>query len=198
MCKVNRHFYKCPLCLAVCAIETEHQIFPSCQHCSTALEYMGRVERDNLVKDHVRCACDGRCTGAVGPKCDCHCGGVNHGTGAVVRFTTIEGKIVAETQPTAKQISEAREFIATRDAALDEWRRLNAAKNAGYIPRDQFMRWLALDRAISHARKLRSHAGRMKALSAVGHKPARVALPPVCEPSLTLAPISTAQPGRLF
>jgi len=25
--------------------------------------------------------CDGRCTGAVGPACDCKCGGENHGGG---------------------------------------------------------------------------------------------------------------------
>ena len=28
--------------------------------------------------------CDGRCTGAKGPTCDCPCGGINHGTGRVV------------------------------------------------------------------------------------------------------------------
>ena len=25
--------------------------------------------------------CDGRCTGAIGPNCDCHCRGENHGRG---------------------------------------------------------------------------------------------------------------------
>jgi hypothetical protein len=32
--------------------------------------------------------CDGKCTGATGPNCDCICGGENHGTGRVVPIYT--------------------------------------------------------------------------------------------------------------
>jgi hypothetical protein len=32
--------------------------------------------KGRLVPDH---KCDRRCTGATGPKCDCSCGGANHG-----------------------------------------------------------------------------------------------------------------------
>jgi hypothetical protein len=33
--------------------------------------------KGRLVPDH---KCDVRCTGATGPKCDCSCGGANHGS----------------------------------------------------------------------------------------------------------------------
>lgn len=45
---------------------------------------MGRVEKKRLVNAAMRCPCDGRCTGATGPNCECSCGGVNHGTGRLI------------------------------------------------------------------------------------------------------------------
>jgi len=195
---VNRHFYKCPLCLCVAAVDSEHAQAITCGYCQNPMEHMGRVQRERLVKDEIRCACDFRCIDAVGPKCDCQCGGKNHGSGKVVHVTVDAGKLVAETKPTAKQVIEAREYRATQEAALAEWRPLNNAKHSGYIPRDQFCRWLALERAITAARKMRSHAGRMKALAHVGHVPQRQTLPTPAASSEALAPVKAAKAGCLF
>lgn len=194
----NRHFYKCPLCLCVAAVDSEHAQAITCGYCQNPMEYMGRVAGERLAKDEIRCACDFRCIDAVGPKCDCSCGGKNHGSGKVVVVTVDAGKLVAETKPTAKQVLEAREYRATLEAALAEWRPLNAAKHQGFIPRDQFCRWLALERAITAAKKMRSHAGRMKALAAVGHRPTRQALPTPAASSEALAPVKAAKAGCLF
>lgn len=45
---------------------------------------MGRVKAKRLVEWIILTPCDGRCTGATGPNCDCVCNGKNHGTNRVV------------------------------------------------------------------------------------------------------------------
>ena len=159
------------------------------------MEYMGRVAGERLAKDEIRCACDFRCIDALGPKCDCSCGGKNHGSGKVVVVTVDAGKLVAECKPSAKQVMESKEYQQTLEAALSEWRTLN---NSGYLPYDQFIRKITLERATRTARKLRSHAGRMKALAAAGHRPQRQALPTPAASSEALAPVKTAKAGCLF
>jgi hypothetical protein len=54
---------------------------------------MGVVAGDKYTKTENRAPCDGRCTHAVGPHCDCGCGGVNHGTGRLVATVVAEGKV---------------------------------------------------------------------------------------------------------
>lgn len=199
MCNsVNRHFYKCPLCLCVAAVDAPHQQAITCGHCSEPMEYMGRVYQDRLVKDKTRCACDERCTSARGPKCDCHCGGMNHGTNAVVHVRIECGKVVAEVKPTAKQVTEAREYIATRDEAREAYRNLNAQ---GYLPYEQFIKKLRLERELAAAKKSRTHAARMRHLAAAGFTPTRKALPTPAAPvasSEALVPVTTAKAGCLF
>jgi hypothetical protein len=56
---------------------------------------MGQVKGDKYELIENRPACDGRCTHAHGPHCDCECGGVNHGTGMVVATVIKEGKVKA-------------------------------------------------------------------------------------------------------
>lgn len=42
----------------------------------------GRYSLTEVIGAHVESVkCGARCTGAVGPACDCSCGGANHGTG---------------------------------------------------------------------------------------------------------------------
>jgi hypothetical protein len=53
---------------------------------------MGEVHADKYKKMGTKAACDGRCTHASGPVCDCFCGGVNHGTGKLVQCVIAEGK----------------------------------------------------------------------------------------------------------
>lgn len=164
------------------------------------MEYMGRVYQERLVKDETRCACDERCTSARGPKCDCHCGGRNHGRHAVVHVRIDCGKIVAETKPTAKQITEAKEYRATRDEAQEAYRPL---AYAGHLPYEQFIRKLRIERELAKAKKARTHAARMKHLAAAGFTPKRQALPltpaePRNTPSVLTAVTTTAKAGCLF
>lgn len=74
------HYYRCIDCLSVATAE-DYKPRGECGTCGGALEYMGRVQADRLVKTTERCKCDGRCIFAKGPNCDCKCCGDNHGSG---------------------------------------------------------------------------------------------------------------------
>lgn len=69
------------------------------------------------------CTCDGRCTGARGPNCDCHCGGENHGKGMVVAAELGVGGRVTFGPPADADAARARaaEYLeatrAIREAA---------------------------------------------------------------------------------
>jgi hypothetical protein len=113
--------------------------------------------------------------------------------------TVDAGKLVAETKPTAKQVMESKEYQETLAAALSELRSLTARQDRKeFLPYNEFCRMLALRRTVHAARKLRSHAGRMKALAAVGHRPTRQALPTPAASSEVLAPVKAAKAGCLF
>jgi len=98
-----RHFYRCADCLSVVATETKIQpvqvppsyfySFGECGACGGAIEYMGEVHRDHLIRTALRVPCDGRCTGATGPSCDCRCGGKNHGSNRLVEVVVETGKL---------------------------------------------------------------------------------------------------------
>ena len=105
MATTDRHYYRCRSCCFVVALEgklestvnettggTEYKL--RCV-CDGKLELLGRVcrARRGLVLDSERCACDGRCTNAPGPSCDCKCGGGNHGTGRMVPIEIDAGGI---------------------------------------------------------------------------------------------------------
>lgn len=47
-----------------------------CARCPEHGVYRLQPIKGRLVPDH---KCDARCTSATGPKCDCSCGGANHG-----------------------------------------------------------------------------------------------------------------------
>lgn len=167
MCKVNRWFWKCDECLSVAAVETDLSAQPKveCGCCGGGMSLMGRVERDRLVRDAEVCACDERCTGASGPHCSCHCGGVNHGTGAVVAVMFDQGSIpklaVVETAAARARAAEYREALATFTSERDA---IIRAKSAGWIDQARFDRLRHLGRMLDRARTLRTHSGRMKAL----------------------------------
>jgi hypothetical protein len=84
------YYHKCNDCLTPFA-STEQKI-DLCD-CEGEVTYMGIVQGDKYEKVENRPACDGRCTHAHGPCCDCQCGGVNHGTGRVVQTVVSEGKV---------------------------------------------------------------------------------------------------------
>ena len=99
-----KHYYRCADCLTVAA--TVEKLadgrdtygYPTgrpaavCDACGGGIEYMGEVHRDTLhTSKGWAPICDGRCTHATGPSCDCKCGGKNHGSHLVVEVVTVSG-----------------------------------------------------------------------------------------------------------
>jgi len=178
MCNASRHFWKCPDCLTFCAVEGSCPTRLNCGYCSVPMTYMGAVQQDRLTKTEERCPCDDRCTNATGPNCNCKCGGINHGTQAVVTVSIDCGPVpVANVRPSAQTLWDLKEYRALRDVIRSEWKSIEDLKSHGYVPHDQYMRGRALIRALNHARTLTSHGGRMKTLRAVS-KPGKVAAKP--------------------
>jgi hypothetical protein len=175
---MDRHFYRCYDCLTVMAAEVFERD-AECGLCGGPIEHMGRVERDRLVKHGMECACDFRCTSARGPKCDCKCGGKNHGSGLVIPVRYDMG---------AKPVLVAPNS-AKAQAVAEEWRAGQAVLVAQIEPllrRKQYDRWLPaneyaqlsrLQRALRSSRGYRTHATRMKTLAPYLPAPTPKALP---------------------
>ena len=49
---------------------------------------MGKVLMGKVYDVSLRPPCDGRCTNAQGPSCECQCGGANHGSQKLVEHLT--------------------------------------------------------------------------------------------------------------
>jgi hypothetical protein len=157
MCNKSRHFWKCPLCLTVAAVESDTVGKLDCGHCRIAMNYMGKVSQSRLTRTEERCACDARCTNAVGPSCDCQCGGVNHGTQAVVTVTVDAGPIPqANVRPTAQALWDLKEYQALRATLQQELKTAQDARHHGQAQR--------ICSALWKAATMTSHAGRMKHL----------------------------------
>lgn len=90
---MTRFYYRCTTCLSVFVLEQRKDNL-YCGHCETILYFMGAVVRDSrvLTKEVEETPCDQRCTHALGPVCNCKCGGVNHGSGHVIISTKVLGK----------------------------------------------------------------------------------------------------------
>lgn len=84
------YYHKCLDCLTPFSSTEKH--IDVCD-CDGPVIFMGIVHGDHVVKQENRPACDGRCTHAHGPSCDCACGGANHGTGRTVSTMVIQGKV---------------------------------------------------------------------------------------------------------
>jgi hypothetical protein len=172
---MNRFCYRCTDCLFV--VFTEESVSGAeCEACGGKFEYMGRVapKGRRLYEVVTQCACDGRCTGAVGPSCDCSCGGVNHGSGAVVRVIKDQGAVPRLAARDAdKQLAAAVEY---RNALRGAQGRLGAEFGSSVeaykngFPR---LHWETYNeirqayRGIAKAKALRTRGGRLKALARV-------------------------------
>ena len=86
------YYHKCNDCLTPFSSTERHIDLCDCDGCVT---FMGQVNGNTYQQTANKPACDGRCTDACGPICDCQCGGVNHGTGRLVQTVVKEGKIKA-------------------------------------------------------------------------------------------------------
>lgn len=171
-----RFCYRCSDCLFVSFTEELTKDSLECAGCGGKIEYMGRVapKWNRLFTVETRCACDGRCTGALGPCCDCSCGGVNHGTGAVVKIVRDLGAVPKLSARDADaQYAAAVEYRRAVEAAkgrmeaefgalLDDYR--EGRRIISYETYSEIRRAYA---DIAHAKGLRSRAGRIKALAKV-------------------------------
>ncbi|MET0263379.1 MAG: hypothetical protein ABW223_10810, partial [Rariglobus sp.] len=83
----------------------------TCGVCAGALEPMGYVYR--AVKGGGDCPCDYRCTGALGPSCNCRCEGANHGSGLVVGLEGLTARPVDHVEAASRATewkSSVKEF----------------------------------------------------------------------------------------
>lgn len=146
-----RYYYRCLDCLTTMTFEKT--LGPArCGICGGRLEYLGPVVYDRWVKVEHRPKCDGRCISAAGPRCDCQCGGENHGAGlAGIVEVAKDGGPVRVTPSDARQIEAAK-------ARAEEYRRLLAeakelAKRTGWG-----------EYHLVKIMRLRSHPARVKKL----------------------------------
>lgn len=84
------YYHKCLDCLT--PFSSAEKKIDLCD-CDGPVILMGIVHGDKFIQHGNRPACDGRCTHAHGPSCDCACGGANHGTGRTVSVVVSEGKV---------------------------------------------------------------------------------------------------------
>lgn len=124
--------HRCRDCLTVAFSDLRNGL-PSCGICSGAWEHQGSVDKHGLYEVHSRTACDERCTGAAGKKCECQCGGENHGTGATIEYRVGLGNVPKN--------AKSRDILALR-ARVSDWR-----------SRCEALRLAVLERCPSAARK---------------------------------------------
>lgn len=185
--KVDRHFFRCLDCLDVIAVDCETKkngyggrvfntypaIRPECD-CGGSLHYMGKVQQSRLVMTSIRCACDGRCTNAIGPSCDCSCGGVNHGSQKLVTVVTDGGAVPTLKPREDVQVRRARvaEFNTALQAAKDRiaskyGERYDDFQNGRYIAGELYWEIKEADAKRRKAALLQTHKGRINALAKV-------------------------------
>lgn len=169
---MSRFYYRCPDCLSVVALDSERSpTAPTCAVCDVRMEGMGRVARERLVRDELRCPCDDRCTCAAGPNCSCKCGGENHGSGLLVVVQIDAGGIPRVTPPDARATVRRDEYRAAVRRAEDRMpgedeaaRKARGEWLEGRAAEDYFER-LRMKRELRRIRGLRTHHGRMRALA---------------------------------
>ena len=171
-----RHFYRCSDCLSVVATDAKIrpvQVPPSylysygeCSACGGPVEYLGEVCRDHLVRRELRVPCDARCTSAIGPHCECQCGGENHGSNRLVEVIVESGSLPRFMVPeNARAKGETyRELLRTVRSAHDaRFGRVFQLETERVLPSPpDWYRFggQRLNQQILAARELRSHAAR--------------------------------------
>ena len=157
-----RWFVRCVSCLSISCIEADRvPLGARCGLCDGTMESMGRVEGDRLVKEHLLCPCDGRCTEARGPLCVCKCGGKNHGSGLLVVVTRDAGAVprisprgsVADLQVARLR---AERFKAAEALANDTRYALERKRQASWLERSDFDRLRLLEARLRELRKART------------------------------------------
>lgn len=166
---MQRHFYKCCDCLSVIANDSDSRFASPnavCGLCASKLIHMGRVVEQGLVRDSLECPCDLRCTHARGPKCDCSCGGRNHGSQAVVHIVRDAGGIpVAQTPYSGKAEQIAAEWRAAYADIMAIIQPMRERKSSQWVPSSEFNELLRLESLRRKARKSTNHKNRLRILA---------------------------------
>lgn len=170
--EAKRYYYKCCDCLSPMVTERPMTGPAEC-FCGGNLAYMGQVKRDGHVHDEgTATPCNTLCTDATGPSCDCSCGGKNHGVhmAADIKVDIDRGVVILTPPNKEKALAVAKEYREAHDAA---WQRLVARYGDDLTTTAWLERplWEAItnDKATwRHAKSLRVHSARMKALGKVG------------------------------
>jgi len=121
---------------------------------------MGQVQGNHYVKTGMRAPCDGRCTHASGPHCDCSCHGANHGTGRFVTTVLKQGKVVVS-DPSADihdEMVRGYKYRELRDKAEEIFAKVFAG-----VPSFEYNARVARHE-LNHALGLRVYDRRQKAL----------------------------------
>jgi hypothetical protein len=182
----KRHFYRCNDCLTVVATETKlkwkwnenytGQFLDAVCACGGTFQEMGETTAYGTLRQEVGhvTPCDSRCTGALGPNCDCPCGGENHGKGITVPVYT-DGPIPRVGTPD-KAIGKATEFRAVCAEYMAYWQaqygHLQDDRSAGrWLTPEMFRKLCDGEREYASfikAKGMKVHASRMKAIRKLG------------------------------
>jgi hypothetical protein len=154
------HFYRCADCFGTLALERD-DTGARCD-CGGALEYLGRAENDRLIVDGFRVPCDSRCVNARGPKCECGCGGANHGNGALVQVQIDAGGVPVASKPHDRE--KRHEIAGTFRAALARAEANYSAKVGQVIGYDAAA-WQIREQ-LKNARKFKTQKRRLAAIDA--------------------------------
>jgi hypothetical protein len=161
-------YWRCADCLRTFTVESS--VHPEVCSCGGKPERMGAVYGEkHYGHTEIHCACDERCTHATGPNCSCSCGGINHGTGAVVEITVFDGKVRVTTPNAAKEQERADEWRVALERAekhIDATYCEPIAKirTGVWIDHETWSRTRAATSTLAKAKGMRQHAARMKAL----------------------------------
>ena len=169
-----RNYYRCSDCLTAMVVEGHAPKGALCA-CGGKLSYIGAVRRHRVVRLEDHAVCDGRCTSATGPSCDCQCGGEHHGSGRIVTVVAADlgpARVTALTP--VEQSSRANAYRAARaelDTAVLSCRlawAFEIRRAGGYLQDGAaFLETCHIHERRSAALRLKTHAGRLRALAAL-------------------------------
>lgn len=125
------------------------------QLCDGRLEFRGFVNGAAIITRHKEVPCDGRCTNAAGPSCDCSCKGENHGS---QRLITVERQVgsmparISGARDAEQRAAVPREYRDLRDRVEAQCKTARGRTDP---------RTLILHQALYKAARLRRHTTRM-------------------------------------
>jgi hypothetical protein len=154
------HFYRCGDCFGNYATEALESGL-RCD-CTGQLEYLGRAKNKRLVVDGLAIPCDARCISARGPKCECGCGGANHGNGTLVPVERDAGGIPHVSKPADR---EKRHAIADLFRAKLKHARDTYRATVGEVSGYDAPAWQIREQ-LQNARKFKTQKRRLAAITA--------------------------------